>query len=82
MTKKQVGEERVYIGQRKSKKVSLQELKQGRNLEAGADVEVMEGWCCLLACSTMACSACFLIEPSMISPGMALPTIGWVLTDN
>ena len=26
-----------------------QELKQGRNLEAGADAEAMEG-CCLLAC--------------------------------
>jgi hypothetical protein len=26
-----------------------QELKQGRNLEAGADAEALEG-CCLLAC--------------------------------
>jgi hypothetical protein len=54
MTKKQVGEERVYSAytfhiavhhQRKSG----QELTQGRNLEAGADAEAMER-CCLLAC--------------------------------
>ena len=55
MTKKQVGEERVYSAytyfhialhhQRKSG----QEITQGRNLEVGADVEAMEG-CCLLAC--------------------------------
>jgi len=38
---------------------SGQELKQGRNLETGADTEVMEE-CCLLSCSPMACSACFL----------------------
>jgi hypothetical protein len=30
---------------------SGQELKQGRNLEAGADPEAMEG-CCLQACSS------------------------------
>ena len=30
---------------------SGQELKQGWNLEAGADAEAMEG-CCLLACSS------------------------------
>jgi hypothetical protein len=38
-----------------------QELKQGRNLEAGADSEAMEE-CYLLACFSMACSACFLTE--------------------
>jgi hypothetical protein len=55
MSKKQVGEERVYLfslhfhialhHQRKSG----QELKQVRNLEAGAGAEAMEG-CCLLDC--------------------------------
>jgi hypothetical protein len=48
MTKKQIGEERVYSAytshiavhhQRKSR----QELTQGRNLEAGVDAEAMEG---------------------------------------
>jgi hypothetical protein len=36
------------------KRKSGEELTQGRNLEAGADAEAMEG-CCLLAC--------FLTEP-------------------
>jgi hypothetical protein len=39
---------------------SEQELKQGRDLEAGADAEATES-CCLLACSV-----CFLIEPRTI----------------
>ena len=58
MTKKQVGEERAYSAytfhiavhhQRKSG----HELTQGRNLEAGADTEAMEGtayWLAPLAC--------------------------------
>jgi hypothetical protein len=54
MTKKQVGEERVYSAytfhivvhhQRKSG----QEHTQDRNLEAGVDAEAMEE-CCLLSC--------------------------------
>ena len=60
---KQLGEERVYFslhfhitGQHGGK--SGQELKQWRNLEAGADAEAVEG-CYLLACFFMACSACF-----------------------
>ena len=55
----------VQIGD--PKEVSLwQELTWGRNLEAGVDAETMEG-CCLVAYSPMACSACFLIEPRIIS---------------
>jgi hypothetical protein len=46
---------------------SGKELKQGWNLEAGADAEAVER-CCLLACS-----ACFLIELRTTSPGMAPP---------
>ncbi|EDL77409.1 rCG25260 [Rattus norvegicus] len=56
---------------------SGQELKQGRNLEAGADAETMEG-CCLLACSC-GLLICFLIEPRTTIPGMAPPTIDWAL---
>jgi hypothetical protein len=64
MTKKQVGEERVYSAytfhtavhhQRKSG----QELTQGRNLEAGADVEAMEGFF-LLACFPWLAQLAFL----------------------
>jgi hypothetical protein len=36
-----------------------QELKQGRNLEAEADTEAMEG-CCLLACSPWLAQPAFL----------------------
>jgi hypothetical protein len=53
------------------KKQREQKLKQGANLEAGADGEAMEG-CCLLVCS-----AYFLIEPRTTSPRMAPPTMGW-----
>jgi hypothetical protein len=61
MTKKQVGEERVYSAYTSHNAVHHQrksglELTQGRNLEAGADAGAKEG-CCLLACS-----ACFLVE--------------------
>ena len=36
-----------------------QELKQGRNLEAGVDAEAIEG-CCLLACSSWLACAVYL----------------------
>ena len=36
-----------------------QKLKEGRNLEAGADVETMEG-CCILACSSWLAQPVFL----------------------
>ena len=51
MTKKQTGEERVYlvyisISLRVIKEAGTgQKLKQGRNLEAGTDAEAMEGSC-------------------------------------
>ena len=51
---------------------SEQELKQGRNQEAGANAVAMEG-CYLLACST-----CFLVELRTTSSGMAPPTMGCV----
>ena len=41
---------------------SGQELKQGRNLKAGADAEAMEG-CCLLTCFT------WLAPPALLSQG-------------
>ena len=70
----QAGEERVCLAYTStcgpSLKKSGQELKQGWNLEAGADAEAMAG-CCLLACSD-----CFLIEPRTTSLGMA-PLTQW-----
>jgi hypothetical protein len=38
---------------------SSKEIEKGRNLEAGADAEVMEG-CCLLACSSWLAQPVFL----------------------
>jgi hypothetical protein len=62
---------------------SGQELKQGWNLEAGADTEAM-GECSLLACFYMACSACFLIEPPAQGwhhPPWAVPPPNWSLIE-
>jgi hypothetical protein len=75
ITKKQAGEERVYSAYTFHTAVHHQrksglELTQDRNLEAGDDIEAMEG-CSLLACS--------LIEPKATSPGMAPPTMSWAL---
>jgi hypothetical protein len=73
MTKKQVGEERVFslhfhIAAHYQRK-SGQELIQGRNLEG----------CYLLACFPLPCSVCFLIEPRTTNPGITPPTMGWAL---
>lgn len=54
--------------------VSGQELKQGRNSEAGAGTEAMEE-CCLLACST-----CFPIQLRTSCLGLALPPVDWTHT--
>ena len=77
ITKKQVVEEMIYLAYTsislfitKGWPKSGQELKQGRNLEAGADAET------LVRCSLL---ACFLIETKTISPGMAPPTMHWAL---
>ena len=56
-------------------KKSEQELKQGGNLEAGADAEaVVRG--CLLVCSTLLAQPAFLKETKTTSPGMEPPTMG------
>jgi hypothetical protein len=72
MTKKQVGEERVY-----SAYISILLLitKGCRTVtqagqKAGADAEAIEG------CSLLACSACSLIEPKTTSPEMVPHTRG------
>jgi hypothetical protein len=58
MTKKQVGEERVYSAYTSMLFSSPKEVRTGTQAgqEAGADAEAIEG-CYLLACST-----CFLID--------------------
>ena len=54
----------------------LEELRQSRNLEAGADAEVMEGGY-IIGFLPMAFSVCFLIELRTSSPKMAPTTKGW-----
>jgi hypothetical protein len=54
-----------------------QELKQGRDLEAGADASWRGDAFMGAGLFPMACSACFLIEPRTTSPGMISPTMGW-----
>jgi hypothetical protein len=72
MTKKQVGEERVYLAYTSILLFITKEVRTGTQAgqEAGADAEAMEG------CSLLACSACSLIEPKTTSPEMAPPTRG------
>jgi hypothetical protein len=57
---------------------SEQELTQGRNMEAGADAEAMEGAAYWLA-SPALLSLLFLIELRTTSPGMTPTTMGWAL---
>ena len=48
-----------------------QELKQGRNLEAGADTEYTEG-CCLLVCSRWLAQPALLYNPEPPAQGAGL----------
>jgi hypothetical protein len=72
MTKKQVGEKRVYSAYTSILLFNTKEVRTGTQAgqEAGADAEAMEG------CSLLACSACSLIKPKTTSPEMVPPTRG------
>jgi hypothetical protein len=61
MTKKQVGEERVYLAYTSMLLLITKDGTQTRQ-KAGADAEAME------ECSLLACSACSLIEPKDYQP--------------
>jgi hypothetical protein len=78
MTKKQVGEERVYSAYTSILLFITKEVRTGTQAgqEAGADAEAMEGWMFLTGLLALACSACSLIEPKTTSPEMAPPTRG------
>jgi hypothetical protein len=70
MTKKQVGEERVYSAYTS---ILLFITKGSQDWNSGrseSHAEAMEG------CSLLACSACSLIEPKTTSPEMVPPTRG------
>ena len=72
MSKKQVGEERVYSAYTFMLLFISKEVRTGTQAgqEAGAGAEAME------ECYLLACSACSLIEPKTTIPGMAPPTMG------
>jgi hypothetical protein len=61
MTKKQVGEERIYSAYTSILLFITKEVRTRTQAgqEAGVDAEAMEGW------SLLACSACSLIEPRL-----------------
>ena len=65
MTKRNL-EMKEFISSHKSKSQSITEGSHGRNLEAEADTEAMEK-CCLLVCTPVASSACFLTHPRLPS---------------
>jgi hypothetical protein len=73
---KQVGEERVYLAYTSIAlfiiEGSQDRIKQGRNLETGANAEAMEG-CCLLAYK--ACLAWFPTKLRITSPRISPPTV-------
>jgi hypothetical protein len=72
MTKKQIGEERVYPAYTSILLFITKEVRTGTQAgqRAEADAEAMEG------CSLLACSAFSLIEPKTTSPEMVPPTRG------
>jgi hypothetical protein len=69
MTKKQVGEERVYSAYTSTLLFITKEVRTGTHAGqgAGADAEAMKG-CSLLAWFFLACSACSLREPKDYQP--------------
>jgi hypothetical protein len=77
MTKKQVGEERVY-----SAYTSTLLFITKRNQDWNSSRPGSRSWCrghggiILTGLLPQACSACFLLEPKTTSPGMASPTRG------
>jgi hypothetical protein len=82
MTKKQVGEERVYSAYTSILLFITKEVRTGTQAgqEAGADAEAMEG-CSLLACLPWLAQPALLsksltIEPKTTSPDMVPPTRG------
>jgi hypothetical protein len=72
MTKKQVGEERVYLAYISILLFITKGCRTGTQADekSGADEEAMEG------CSLLACSAFYLIEPKTTSPEIVPPTRG------
>jgi len=79
VTKRQVGEERVYLAYTSKyivhhRKKSGQKFKQDWNLEGEVDAETTEG---LLTGLLPLTYPVYLIEPRTTSPGTVPPTMDW-----
>jgi hypothetical protein len=74
MTKKQVGEERVYSAYTSTITKGSQDWNSSRSWSRSWWRS--HGGMLLTGLLPLACSACFLIEPKTTSPGMAPPTMG------
>ena len=76
MTKKQVGEERVYSSYTSILLFITKVVRTGTQAgqEAGADAEAMEECYLLTGLLPLDCSACSLIEPKTTSPEVVPPT--------
>lgn len=83
MTKKQVGEERVYLAYTSILLLIINEARTGTHTEQEPGDRSWSrghGGLLLPGLLFMPCSACFLTEPRTTSPGMVSPTVGWALS--
>jgi hypothetical protein len=71
MTKKQVGEDRVYLAHT-STLLFITKGSQRRNLEAGVAAEAMKGYC-LVAYSSWLAQPAFLYNSGPLTLGWTLP---------
>jgi hypothetical protein len=69
VTKKQDGEERVYLAYTSRSQTIMEEVRIGT--QSGQEL--------LAGLHPLACSACFLMEPRTSSPGLAPSTMGSTL---
>jgi len=80
MTKKQVGEERVYSAYTSTLLFTAKRSQDWNSSRSGSKSWWKgRGGMLLTGLLLLACSACFLMEPKITSPGMAPPTMGWTL---
>jgi hypothetical protein len=75
MTKKQIGEERVYSAYTSIVLFITKEVRTGTQAgqEAGADAEAMHGGMFLTGLLPLACSACSLIESRLLAQRWSHP---------
>lgn len=78
LTKSHLGEGRVYFGLLVMASHQAMAVVQDRNTEAGTKVENHRG-ALPTGLFSLACLACFVIQPRVTYPEVALPTVSWAL---